>query len=194
MNAIHQKITDNIIHQFKTFISNETDSNTLNSNMILQLSTMFKYKANGMNADNMNTNTNIQDANLVGDVYVPITRLEKSLQEKLKKSVLDEDSNTPEETEEEKIKISHETSKMRKIIKLKNTKAKIEKNETLDLCSEYPISEFDESGIHQFNPAKYAKDNFNNCESLHSVSMFSDMNRNNEIKFDNNFDNILDTT
>jgi hypothetical protein len=193
MNGIYQKITDNIFQQFKSFINNETDSNHLNSNMILHLSTMFKYKANGMNGDTLNNNTNIQDANLVGDVYVPITRLEKSLQEKLKDSVLDEDSNTPEEIEEEKIKISNENSKVKKIVKLKSTKPKIAKNETLDLCSEYPMSEFDESGINQFNPAKFAKDNFNNCDSLHSVSMFSDINRNNEIKLDNNFDNILDS-
>ena len=98
-----------------------------------------------MNGDTLNNNTNIQDANLVGGVYVPITRLEKSLQEKLKDSVLDEDSNTPEEIEEEKIKISNENSKLKKIIKLKNTNPKIAKNETLDLCSEYPMSEFDES-------------------------------------------------
>ncbi len=176
MNEIYLKITDNIIDQFKSFKKGESDSKRLNSNFLLQLSSLFKYKANGKNSEN----TKQKFEGNTGDVYIPLTRLEKSMQMKFKEkeSNLEEENYFEVEMDHGKNKFAEESKKYQKY-----------PDQTLDLDSEF--KDVNEShyitGKNQKDPLE-----FNPCESFRTISVFSNNENNNYL--DNNFENILDKT
>jgi hypothetical protein len=78
-NEIYQKITENIIEQFKAFKSGQIKPRMLNENLILNLSSMCKFLKG---KESMN--------NSVLDLYVPTTRLEHAVNSKLKSSTRDQ--------------------------------------------------------------------------------------------------------
>lgn len=203
MNEIYLKITDNIIIQFKSFKNGESDSKTFNSNLMLQLSSIFKFKANGENNKNSQYTNTFSTINKEEDVYVPLTRLEKSVQLKLKESNVYIDDISEKEIENEKLKLVKE-----KILIEEKEKILMKDNQTLDLESEFndinlTVNYANLNDITEFNPINQDND-LNFCESprtLRSSSIFSDANLNNNFNTaknhlynETNFENILDTT
>jgi hypothetical protein len=78
-NEIYQKITENIIDQFKAFKSGQIKPRLLNENLILNLSSMCKFLKGKESMNNSSL-----------DLYLPTTRLEHAVNSKLKGSTRDQ--------------------------------------------------------------------------------------------------------
>lgn len=72
-NEIYIKISENIIHQLKSFKKREINPRTLNENLILNLSSICKFLKEKETLNNPNL-----------DVYLPMSRFENKLNDNLR--------------------------------------------------------------------------------------------------------------
>ncbi len=72
-NEIYIKISENIVHQLKTFKKREINLKTLNENLILNLSSMCKF---------LKGKETLRNPNL--DVYLPTSKFENALNDKIR--------------------------------------------------------------------------------------------------------------
>jgi hypothetical protein len=77
-NEIHRKMTDNIILQFTSFKKGEINSKMMNENLILNLSSLFKFLKG-----KENTNSSYLD------IFLPVSKLEYSVNKKIRGSLND---------------------------------------------------------------------------------------------------------
>ncbi len=72
-NEIYQKMSQNILSQFNSFKNGESNSKTMNENLIVDLSSICKFIKG---KDTMN-NTNL-------DVFLPVTKLEQAVNSRVR--------------------------------------------------------------------------------------------------------------